>query len=372
MIGRVPVARRALFQDRRRAALAAGGVAAALLLVLMLQGIFDGAMQQVTLYLRNSPSDVFVSQKDVRTMHMSTSSLDPSTVAEVERLDGVAWAEAIRYATTFVVAGDGTQQLAYVIGYDTTTRRGGPQHFTSGRPPGRGEIVLEQIAADRLGARLGDSVNVFGSSFRVSGVFEGGTTIANSVAFVTTEDFAVNRGPSISYVLVGARPGVTAEQLASRLAAALPGDTVQTRGQFAKEEASLIRDMSADLLQIMSIVGFLIALAVIGLTLFTLTLAKLREHAVVKALGGSTRHLAGVVLAQAAWSVAIALVLAVGVALVLGEVIGRVSPAITIAIEPNSVIRAGIAAFIIGALGAVIPLRRVASVDPASAFRRAS
>ena len=73
MIGQVPVGRRALFQDRRRAALAAGGVAAALLLVLMLQGIFDGAMRQVTVYLRSSPADVFVSQKDVRTMHMSVS-----------------------------------------------------------------------------------------------------------------------------------------------------------------------------------------------------------------------------------------------------------------------------------------------------------
>ncbi len=64
--------------------------------------------------------------------------------------------------------------------------------------------------------------------------------------------------------------------------------TVQTRDQFAHEEATLVRDMSADLMQIMSIIGLLIALAVIALTLFTLTLAKLREHAVVKALGGRT------------------------------------------------------------------------------------
>jgi hypothetical protein len=78
MSRRVPLARRALFQDRRRAALAAGGVAAALLMVLLLQGIFDGAMRQVTAYLRGSPADVIVSQKDVRTMHMSVSALPPT------------------------------------------------------------------------------------------------------------------------------------------------------------------------------------------------------------------------------------------------------------------------------------------------------
>jgi len=370
--GRVPLARRALLQDRRRAALAVGGVAAALLLVLMLQGIFDGAMHQVTAYLRSSPADVIVSQKDVRTMHMSLSALDPDTPATVRRVEGVAWAEAIRYTTTFLVAGDGNQQLSYVIGYDTGTGRGGPRQFFAGRAPASGEIAVEAVAADRLGLHLGDSVTVFGDSFRVSGLFRGGTTIVNSIAFITTDDFAARRGDAVAYVLVGATPGVSATELAPRVAAALPGDTVLTRGQFAHEEAALVRDMSADLMQIMSIIGLLIALAVIGLTLFALTLAKLREHAIVKALGGRTRRLAIVVLTQAAWSVGLAVLTATVLAIGLGAVVERVSPAITIAIEPNSVERVALAALAVGAVGAIVPLRRVAAVDPASAFRRAS
>lgn len=371
MIGRVPLARRALFQDRRRAALAAGGVAAALLLVLMLQGIFDGAMQQVTTFLRHSPADVIVSQHNVRTMHMSVSALDPGTPQEVARVPGVAWAEGIRYTTTFLVNGN-EQQLSYVIGYDTATGRTGPRTLTSGRAPSRGEIIVEQVAADRLGVRLGDTVRVFGEPFKLVGLFRGGTTISNSMAFIATQDFAALRGPAIAYVFAAAKPGVTADALARRVAAALPADTVQTRDGFAREEAALVKDMSADLISIMSIVGFLIALAVIGLTLFTLTLAKLREHAIVKALGGRKRRLAGVVLAQAAWSVAVAVAVATIAAIGLGAVIGRVSPAITIAIEPGSVIRVTVAALVIGAIGALAPLRRVAAVDPASAFRRAS
>lgn len=371
MNGRVPVARRALFQDRRRAGLAAGGVAAALLLVLMLQGIFDGAIRQVTYYLRSSPADVIVSEKNVRTMHMSVSALDPATVAAASSVEGVAWAEAIRYTTTVVSAGNG-EQLSYVIGYDTATGRGGPQRFTSGRAPRAGEIVVEALAADRLGVRVGDMVSVFGSAFRVSGLSRGGTTIVNSIAFITTGDFAARRGDAIAYVLLGAKPGVRPAELAQRVAAALPGDTVQTRDRFAAEEASLVKDMSADLMRIMSIVAFLIALAVIGLTLLTLSLAKLSEHAVLKALGGRTRRLAGVVLSQAVWSVVLALGVATGLALGLGSLIGRINPAIGISIEASSVIRVGMAALGAGALGALIPLRRVVSVDPASAFRRSS
>ena len=372
MIRRVPVARRALFQDRRRAALAAGGVAAALLLVLMLQGIFDGAMQQVTAYLRANPADVVVSQRDVRTMHMSASALDPSAVDAVERVDGVAWAEGIRYTTTFLVGPGGGQQLSYVIGYDTATGRGGPQHLTSGRAPRTGEIAIERVAADRLGLRLGDGVSVFGDEFRVSGLFRGGTTIDNSIAFMTTDVFAARRGTAVAYVLAGAESDVTARELQQRIAAALPELTVQTRDEFADQEAALVRDMSADLMRIMSIVGLLIALAVIGLTLFTLTLAKLREHAIVKALGGRTRRLAAIVLAQAAWSVALAVAVATTTAVGLGVIVERVEPAITIVIEPGSVERVAVAALVIGAVGAIVPLRRVVAVDPASAFRRAS
>lgn len=372
MNGRVPLARRALFQDRRRAALAAGGVAAALLLVLMLQGIFDGATREVTAYLRNSPADVFVSERNVRTMHMSVSTLPPDTAAAVQRVDGVAWAEAIRYTTTFLVATGGNQQLSYVIGYDPDSGRGGPRRLTAGRAPGRGEIALEEIAADRLGLRVGSTVDVFGGPFRLSGLFRGGTTISNSIAFITTDDFAARRGPTIAYVLVGARPGVDGAELTSRLAAALPGVTVQTRSRFAAEEAALINDMAADLMRIMSTIGFLIALAVIGLTLFTLTLAKLREHAVVKALGIRTGRLALVVVAQAAWSVAIAVALATVLAVGLGLLVERLSPAVAVAIEPASVVRVSLAALAVAAAGSVLPLRRVVAVDPASAFRRAS
>lgn len=371
MTGRVPIARRSVFQDRRRAALASGGVAAALLLVLMLQGIFDGTMRQVTTYLRGSPADVIVSESAVRTMHMSVSALDPGTPERVAAVPGVAWAEAIRYTTTFLVRGD-RQQLSYIIGYDPASGRLGPRRLTAGRVPRHGEVIVEQVAADRLGVRIGDTIRVFALPFRVVGVFRGGTTIVNSMAFITTADFAAARGSSVAYVFAAAQRGVSADSLARRVAAALPGDTVQTRARFAHEEAALVKDMSADVMRIMTVVAFLIALAVIGLTLFTLTLAKLREHAIVKALGGRTGRLAGVVLAQAAWSAATAAALATAVSIVLAAVIERVNPAIGITIEPASVLRVTLAALVIGSLGALAPLRRVVGVDPASAFRRGS
>lgn len=364
----VPLARRNLFQDRRRAALAVSGLAVALLLVLVLDGILAGAIRQVTAYLRSLPADVIVSQRGVRTMHMSASALPEATVDQIGQVPGVAWAGGIRFTTGTIRSRTGSQ-LGYVIGYDTTTGRGGPWDMAEGRPPQAGEVVLDQVAADRMGVGIGGTVGLLGRRFTVSGLSRGGTSITNTTAFVRTGDFAAIRGPTFSYVLVRARSGTGTGVLAARLGAAIPGITVQTKDEFVHQESNIVRDMSADLMQIMSIIAFLIALAVIALTLFTATLSKLREYAVVKALGASSWRLSGTVFAQATWSLALALGVAVVFAFAVAAAVAAATPNVRLAVEPASVARVAAAALAAGVLGALVPLRRVTRLDPATAFK---
>ncbi len=372
MARRIPLARKNLFQDRRRAVLAVGGVAASLVLVLVLDGVFAGAMHQVNAYMRNSPADVFVAQRDVRTMHMTQSALPPATVDDVAAINGVAWAEGLRYTTSILEATGGGQLTTYVLGYDTTTGHGGPRRLAAGRPPGPGEVLVDDTAAEELDVQVGDTVSILGSPvpLRVSGLSTDGTNIVNTTVYVRTEDFAALRGATVAYVLAGAEAGVDADTLAQRIAAALPDTTVQTRAEFARQEANVVRDMAADVMKCVTVIGFVIALAVTGLTLFTATLAKLREYGILKALGAGTPRLAATVAAQAAWSVALALVAAVAVSLALGAAIGAATPNVQVAIEPASVLRTGATALIVGAIASLIPLRRVLRVDPATAFRR--
>jgi putative ABC transport system permease protein len=371
MTGHVPLARRNLFQDRRRAGLAVLGVAASLLLVLVLNGVFAGAMAMVTAYIDHSPADVFVTQPGVKTMHMSISSLPDDTVTRVQGVDGVAWAENLRYTTGVVAKGDG-DIITYVFGFDPNEGHAGPRSYAEGRAPGHGEVVVDKGAAEDLRIHLGDAVDVLGRTFTVSGVSTNGTNLVNTTVFITRDDFTAVRGPGVNYVLVGAQPGVSAAALTSRIAAALPDTTVQTRAAFSEQESHIVRDMATDIMSIMTIIGFLIALAVIALTLFTSTLSKLREYGIVKALGGTGTRLAGDVLAQAAWTVALATLVALAATLLLGVVIGNLTSNIRIVVEPASVLRVAGGALVVGGLAAIIPLRRVVSVDPASAFRRPS
>jgi putative ABC transport system permease protein len=371
MSRRVPLARRYLFGERRRAVLATAGIAVALLLVLILDGIFAGAMQQVTAYIRTSQADIIVSQDGVRTMHMTTSALTTDVASRAGAIEGAVWVDPIGFVSGVIGTESGGRQLSYVIGY-TPGRHGGPDQLAAGRVPTDGEAVIDEIAADQLGLRIGDEVRVLGVWLRVSGFAKGGTSIVNTTTFVTSFELDRIHGPTTSYLLIGARPGTNPTALRDALTAALPEATVQTRAEFAQEEAAVVADMSADVMRIMAIVGFAIALAVVSLTLFTATLARLRDFGIIKALGARSSRLAAVVLAQAAWTIALAVASAVGLALVMGRIVEAASPNLTIAIEPSSVLRVAIGAVAIGALSALAPLRRVVSVDPASAFRRLS
>lgn len=144
---RVPVGRRFLFTERRRAALTVLGVAASLLLVLVLDGIFAGAIERVTYYIKTSPATLFVSQSGVRTMHMSASALPPDTAGVAGSVPGVAWAAPIGF-TSGSVAGPAGRQLSYLIGYDTDTGHGGPARFSSGSVTATIDGITYRASAD--------------------------------------------------------------------------------------------------------------------------------------------------------------------------------------------------------------------------------
>lgn len=364
----VPVGRRFLFAEHRRAALTVLGIAAALVLVLVLRGIFAGAIDQVTRYIRTSPAEVFVSQAGVKTMHMSASALPPETAAAVRSVAGVAWVSSIGFASGSVSGPQG-RQLSYLIGYDTGTGRGGPTELVTGRAPTAGEVIVDEQAADGLGVGVGDTVTVFGVRLQVVGLSTGGSSITNTTVFVAQPEFAKIRGALPSYLLVGVEPTADASTVADRIRQAVPVVTVQTREKFATSEARIVTDMSADLLRLMSTIGLLIALAVIALGLMTATLNRIREYAVLKALGATTSRLAGSVTVQVLWTVALASLLATTLAQLLSWAVPLLAPTVTISITWGALIQTTLGALAVGLLAALWPLRRIATLDAATAFR---
>jgi putative ABC transport system permease protein len=367
----IQLAWRNLAQSKSRLVMSIGGVALALLLILSLDAVFTGMERQVTAYIDRSQADIFVAQAGVRNMHMASSSLPPEAVGAVAAIDGVASVTPILYVSNMVVAGE-NKNLAYIIGVGAGAEAGGPWQLVAGDPwPGAMETVIDRNVAQRSGVGLGDTVEILGRPFTVTGLSEGTASLVNSVAFIAFDDFSAVRGTAEapSFLLVNVAADQSPATVAGRIESEVSGVTALSRPEFAAEERKVIRDMSTDVLAIMNLVGFLIGLAVVALTVYTATLSRRAEYGVLKALGAHNRQLYRAVLGQALLSVALAFVVGLAITWLLSLLIPRLTDNLALAISAASLLKAALLALIIAMLAALLPIRQIAGLDPATVFR---
>ena len=366
------LARRNLARNRVRLVASVGGVALALSLTLALDAIYAGVANQLTTYIDRAGADVWVAQSGVRNLHMVASWLPDSVTREVRAVDGVAEATPILYSTDTIAAGD-ERTVAYVIGLPAGASMGGPWDIVEGSAQvGRGEIVVDRGFAAKAKVKIGDSVSVLGREARIVGLSKGTASLLNSVAFVSFDDFRAMRGnaPIISFVLVRVAAGASSDAVAAEIGRLVAGVTAQSRTDFVAQERRIVTDMGADVISIMNVIGFVVGLAVVALTVYVATLARRREYGVLKALGARNRVLYRVVLAQAALSVALGLVIGIAFTGLLGFLVARTDLNLELAITANSLVKVGLFAAVIAGLAAILPIRQVAGLDPAIVFRR--
>lgn len=366
------LARRNLAGDRVRLLVSIGGIALAVSLTIALEAIFAGVANQLTTYVDRAGADVWVAQAGVRNLHMVASWLPASVTDEVRAVDGVAEVTPILYVTDTIAAGE-ERTFSYVIGLPPDPALGAPWDIVEGSAqPGRGEVIVDGGFARAAGIGIGDPVTLLGGEARVVGLSEGTASLINSVAFVSFDDFAAMRGgaPVVSYVLVRIAPGASADEVATEIERLVSGVTAQSRAAFAEAERRLVLDMSADVIAIMSGVGFVVALAVVALTVYVSTLARRREYGALKALGARNRLLYGVVVSQALLSVALGFAVGVGFTALIALAVAQSDLNLELAITDASLAKVGVFAAAIAGLAAILPIRQIAGLDPALVFRR--
>jgi len=364
------LARRNLGGNRVRLLASVGGVALALSLTLALDAIYAGVANQLTTYIDEAGADVWVSQSGVRNLHMVASWLPDEVTDQVQAVDGVAEVTPILYSTDTIAAGD-ERAVAYVIGLPADAAMGVPWKVVEGSArPGPGEVIVDAGFADTAGVSVGDSITVLGGEAKVVGLSEGTASLVNSVAFVSFDDFAAMRGaaPLVSFVLARVTPGVDPDAVAAAVETQVPGVTVQSAAAFSVEERRLVMDMSAEVISIMNVVGFVVGLAVVALTVYVATLARRREYGALKALGARNRYLYGVVVGQAFLSVAIGFLAGIAFTGLLSFIVAQ--SGLELALGAASIAKVGVVAAIIAGLAAILPIRQIAGLDPAVVFRR--
>ena len=367
----VSIARKNLFEGKVRLIMSVGGVALAILLILVLDGVFAGAIKQVVAYMDNSRFDIIISQKGVKNLHMTSSFFASSKVSEIKKVKGIKSTSSILYSSDYLVKGN-NRSVAYIIGY-MPGKVGGPWSLASGTTHiKKGEIIIDERVADKYNLKIGDNVTTLGRTFKIGGLAKDTVNIINSIAFIRFDDFEQIRNIRgvVSYALVTVDRGQRAQTVVKRIRAKVKGVTVLTKAQFAASEQKVISDMSIDIMRLMNSIAFLIGLAALGLSVYTVTLSKLRDYGILKAVGSKNRRLMAIVFEQAIISVVIGFSVSIILAFMLALGLQLAGSNVAVFIELQSVFKVFIAASVISVAAASIPIIRIWKVDPQEVFRR--
>lgn len=367
----VSIALKNLFESRTKLIMSLGGVSLAILLILVLDGVFAGAIKRVTAYMDNIPYQIMVSQKGVKNLHMTTSFFSSKKSNQIEEVKGVKSVNPVLYSSDYLVKGN-NRSVAYIIGYKPG-KLGGPWAMAEGTSDiTSGEIIIDEQIADKYKLKIGDKITTFGRKFKIAGFAKETVNIVNSIAFIRYDDFEKIRNLKgiASYDLVTVKNGQNVDAVIKRIRDKVKGLTVLTREEFSNSEKKVVSDMSIDIMRLMNSVAFLIGLAVLGLTVYTATLSKLKEYGILKAIGTKNGVLMGIVLKQALLSTFIGMVISIILALIISMVLVLLKSNMQIVLSLQSIFKILIGATIINTLASSIPVIKIAGLDPAEVFRR--
>jgi putative ABC transport system permease protein len=368
---------------------------------LTMAGVYRGMVDDAKALLDNSGADLWVVQKDTLGPYAEPSSLPDDVYRSILGMPGVARAANVTYLTMQVRRGD-TDVRSMVVGVvpGGPGEPGQPGYLIAGRQITRGHYEAVADAATKF--QLGERIQIRRNLYTVVGltrrmVSSGGDPMifiplkdAQDAQFLkdndaivqqrrrTTASPAFNRpgvpglldavlasqsiNPSVNAVLVQTLPGYTAEEVAEPIRR-WKRLQVYTRLQM---EDLLVRKLiatSAKQIAMFLVILAIVSAAIVAFIIYTLTMGKIREIAVLKLIGTKNRTIAAMIMQQA-----------VGLG-VIGFVVGKIAATIWapifpkfVLLEPGDTARGFVAMMVICVLASLLAIRAALKVDPAEAI----
>jgi putative ABC transport system permease protein len=332
---------------RRQFGIAVLAAALVFALTLLLTGISAGFNQEIETTVSLIGADRWIVPRGIPGPFSSNVAMPALTVAEIRRLPGVERAAALARFGNVATRPDGSRALIQVIGLPP-----GGLGDTRVVPSGPGLAVV----SDRLGVAPGATILVAGLRFRVERLVSG----ASFFAGIPTVYMTLKEAQEIGY---GGRPLANAIVTKGSPRGQLPA------GLVARTSSEIEADLRTPVKSAISTIGairalmWLVAALIIGAVTYLSALDRVRDFAVLKAVGGSSRTLAVSLMLEAVLAALFAAILAVGVSRIM-------TPASTIPVDfQGSAVATLLAvAAAVGVLASLAALRRTLRVDPALAF----
>jgi putative ABC transport system permease protein len=366
---------------------------------LSMAGIYRGMVDDAQALLANSGADLWVVQKDTQGPYAEASSIKDDVVRSVRGMPGVGQAANVTYLTQQVQKVGGDEVRVMVVGIEPG-QPGEPGYLVAGRQLTRNHY--EAVVDVKTGFKLGETLRVRRHDYQVVGVTQrmvssGGDPMvfiplkdAQEAQFLKDNDTILNdrlrtaanpafnrpgvpglldavqglqtSSHNVNAVLVQLQPGWQADAVAEPLKR---WKHVQVFTRVDMEEilvAKLIANSAKQIGMFLAILS-VVSAAIVAFIIYTMTLGKIREIAVLKLIGTRNRTIAGMILQQA-----------LGLGLI-GFVVGKVvstawAPVFPkyVLLLPSDSVTGLIATLVICALASTLAIRVALKVDPAAAI----
>jgi len=369
---------RQLTNDRSRTALTVLAIAAVIAILLVLEGFRVGVYAQLRKGVLDRGGDLIVTQAGIANMIGARSSLPQLTRLAVEDVDGVREAHPLT-GLPIIYNRDGRRTPVFLFVYDDL---GGPAKVVEGQPvSGPRDLVIDRSLAETYGLSPGEVFEVSDFAFTVAGIAADSSALFTAFGFISYDgliDFYLDSDmvadittfPLLSFLLVDVEPGASAAAVAERIETAIPDADVFLPAELAQRDVELGESFVGPVLGVLLLLTYVVGVLVVGLFMFSAVDARRRALGVIRALGVTTPALAGSILAEAAVVTLLAIPIGMAMAWALAEAIHALAPLyLTLPLERALVLRTAAGSLVFALVGALMPVRMVARLDPAIAFR---
>lgn len=369
---------------------------------LSMAGIYRGMVDDAKVLLDNSGADLWVVQQDTLGPYAEPSGIYDDLWRGIRAMPGVAAAANITYLTMQVRHGDrDVRAMVAGIASGGPGTPGWPRTLVAGRHISRGHY--EAVADIASGFKIGDRLRIRRNHYRVVGltrrmVSSSGDPMlfiplkdAQEAQFLKDNDAigqqrrrtaanpALNRpqapdlldaviasqgsNPYVNAVLVQVGRGDDVVEVAQSIRR-WKRLTVYTRSDMEEILVGKLIATSAKQIAMFLVILSMVSSAIVAFIIYTLTLGKIREIAVLKLIGTRNRTIAGLILQQA---------IALGL---IGFVVGKISATLVMApifpkyvlLEPLDSVFGFVAVVLICVLSSTIAIHTALKVDPAEAI----
>ena len=368
---------------------------------LTMAGVYRGMVDDGKVLLDNSGANLWVVQRDTLGPYAESSSIPDDLWRSIRTLPGVAEAANVTYLTMQVGRGEKDVRAMVVgIAAGEPGTSGWPPQLVAGRQITRGHY--EAVADIATGFRLGDEVKIRRNHYTVVGltrrmVSSSGDPMvfiplkdAQEAQFLKDNDAilmqrrrteanpAFNRpgvpglldaviasqtsNNSVNAVLVRIQSEYSPQEVAEPIRR-WKRLTVYDRAQMEEFLVGKLIATSAKQIAMFLVILAVVSAAIVAFIIYTLTMDKIREIAVLKLIGTRNRTISGMILQQA---------LVLGV---IGFVVGKITATFAAPLFPKYVLLMPIdsilgffAVMVICVLASVVAIRMALKVDPAEAI----